>query len=988
MKQIKKINLIHLLLFLGATVHLSAGTTGKIAGRATDATTGEPLIGCNIIIQDIGLGAASDLEGNYYIINVPPGNYDIKAVMIGYTSVNLTGVEVASDFTTTANFELPTEVLKGQEVTVVAEKPLINRDLTASTSVVSSSDFEALPVTEISEALELQAGFVDGHLRGGRSGEVSYWIDGVPMTDVYDGGTVVEVNKNAVEEMQVISGAFNAEYGQAMSGIVNIITKDGTNKFGGSFTTYSGDFYSRHDDLFMNIDDFNPFTTKNIEASFEGSLIPDKLFYYASGRLIYYQGVYEGQQKFRPNSYPETYTDSLDNSHYYVFGAGEQAVGLDSIIIDPIGHMVNIDSIITAFTILEYDIDLSNDSIFFAAYDSTYQALMAAHAGSAGDNSYMPMDWNIKKYGQLKLVYKISPFTKLKYTIINDDVVYQEYDRVFKFNPEGILTRNRHGLTQLLQFHQSIGSKTFYTIGLTRFNKHYDHRTFSEDEDDQYVHAVYAQDRWPYTFKTGGSNNQVFERNTLTSTIKTDLTSQINPVNMIKTGFEFRQHKLEYSDINLQPYKHKFTIDPLTDGGRLDSTQVMDDSTIYSSSYEFSPFEISTYFQDKIEFDELIINVGIRFDYFDPQGQVLADPSDPAIYSPIRPENRYRDLNENGIQDAGEPEVTRAEREEYWYKDTSAKWKFSPRLGVSFPFTDKGVIHFSYGHFFQIPRFELLYQNPDYDLDQGTGNVGVVGNADLRPEKTVSGELGLQQQISQNLSLDITGYFRDIRDLTGTQAEQIKMFGGSASYSRLENSDFAYIRGIVFSLSMQDRSGLSGNFDYTFQIARGSASDPDDAREAIAGGQLPEVQMIPLNWDQRHTVNLSMSYTAKYFGGSAIGQFGSGLPYTPESVQDISSLVQNSASKPATWNVDFRSYFRPPLFGNNLTIFLRVFNLFDHLNQTDVYDDSGVADKTVELTRANKTNPTEIFNTVEDWYRNETHYSNPRRIEIGVTYAF
>lgn len=988
MKYNNKQFLTQLIFTLSITAHLYAGTTGKIAGRATDAATGEPMIGCNIIVQDIGLGAASDIDGNYYIINVPPGIYDIKAVMIGYSTVNLTGVEVASDFTTQANFELPTEVLKGQEVTVVAVKPLINRDLTASTSVVSSADFEALPVTEISEALELQAGFVDGHLRGGRSGEVSYWIDGVPMTDVYDGGTVVDVNKNAVEEMQLISGAFNAEYGQAMSGIVNIITKDGSNKFGGSFTTYGGDFFSNHDDIFMNIDHFDPFTTKNIEANFEGSLIPDKLFYYASGRMIYYQGVYEGQQRFRPNSYPYTYQDTLNNWHYYVFGAGNQVVGLDSIIIEPFGYMENIDSIVTAFTVFETDINFSNDSIFIAAYDSTYQDMMAAHAGSAGNNSFVPMDWNIKKYAQLKLVYKISPFTKLKYTIISDDVEYQEYDRVYKFNPEGILTRNRRGLTQLLQFHQSIGSNTFYTVGLTRFNKHYNHRTFPKDEEDHYVHSAYAEDRWPYTFKTGGSNNQIFERSTLTNTIKTDLTSQINPVNMIKAGFEFRRHKLEYSDVNLQAPLDKIAIDPLLDGGRLGTPLAMDDSTIHSSSYEFSPFEFSFYIQDKIEFDKLIINTGIRFDYFDPQGQVLADPSDPAIYSPIRPKNRYHDLNENGIQDEGEPEVTRAERQVHWFQDTSAKWKFSPRLGLSFPFTDKGVIHFSYGHFFQVPRFELLYQNPDYDLGQGTGNVGVVGNADLRPEKTVSGELGLQQQISNNLSLDITVYFRDIRDLTGTQAEQIKMFGGSSSYSRLENSDFAYIRGIVFSLSMQDRSGWSGNFDYTFQIVRGTASDPNDARDAIAGGQLPEVQMIPLDWDQRHTVNLSLSYTAKYFGGSAIGQFGSGFPYTPESVQDISSLVQNSAMKPATWNVDLRSYYRPPVFGNNLTIFFRVFNLFDHLNQTNVYDDSGVADKTIEITRANKTNPVEIFNAVEDWFRNETYYSNPRRIEIGVTYAF
>lgn len=746
----------------------------------------------------------------------------------------------------------------------------------------------------------------------------------------------------------------------------NIITKDGSNDFSGSVTAYGGDFLSGHDKIFMHVDQFNPLTTKNIEVNLQGSLIRDKLFYYASGRWIYYQGVYEGRQIFRPNTYPLYYTDNDNNLQYYL-------VGTDSLV----------DSLIAADVFI---ID-GGDPTDQAGIDSTYQALMEAHTHNLGDSSYVPMDWNIKRYGQLKLVYKMSPFMKLKYTVISDNVTYQEYDRAYKYNPEGILTRNRGGLTQLLQFHHSLGSSTFYTVGLTRFNKTYDHATYPEDERHKYVHSIY-NDELPYSFKTGGTNNEIFERETVTNTLKADLTSQVTRTHSLKTGFEVRLHNIYYQMNNLQPPLNKIAIDPLVDGGYLGNPLVMPDSTIHSSSYEFSPHELSGYVQDKIEFDELIINAGLRFDYFDPQGQVLADPSDPSIYNPIRPENRYHDANDNGIQDAGETNVTLAEREAYWFNSTAAKWKISPRLGVSFPFTDRGVIHFSYGHFFQIPRFELLYQNPDYDLGQGTGNVGVIGNSNLRPEKTVSGELGFQQQIGNYLSLDVTGYFRDIRDLTGTQAEQVSIYGGSSSYSRLENSDFAYIRGVVFSLSMRELAGWSGNFDYTFQIARGSASEPEQARDAIAGGQLPEVQMIPLNWDQRHTVNLSVSYAASYLGGSAIAQFGSGLPYTPASVEDITSLVQNSGRKPATMNVDFRSYYRPPVFNNNLTIFLRVFNLFDILNQHTVYDDSGVADDTIEITRALQTNPPEVINSIEEWFRNATHYSNPRKIEMGVTYAF
>lgn len=278
--------------------------------------------------------------------------------------------------------------------------------------------------------------------------------------------------------------------------------------------------------------------------------------------------------------------------------------------------------------------------------------------------------------------------------------------------------------------------------------------------------------------------------------------------------------------------------------------------------------------------------------------------------------------------------------------------------------------------------------NPDFDLGQGTGNIGVIGNADLRPEKTVSGELGVKLQLAPNLTLDATTYFRDIRDLTGTRSEEIAIFGGSSTYSKLMNSDFAYVRGVVLSLSMVETMGWSGTADYTYQIARGTASDPEQARNAAAANQLPEIHLTPLDWDQTHTLNATMSFNASHWGSSVIAQIGSGLPYTPESVEDISSLVLNSARKPLTWNVDARAYYTIPLLKNSMTLFIRIENLFDHLNHLNVYDDSGVAGETKDIAIAISQNTLEYVNTIEEWYGNETFYSLPRRIEIGVDYAF
>lgn len=957
-----KILSIYLLIILLFPAMISAGTTGKISGNVTDQATGEPLIGCNVWVEGTDLGAASDYEGNFYIINIPPGNYTVRASMIGYSAVRMTNIVISIDLTTTADFAMPTEAIKGEEVVVVAQRALVTKDLTATTAVVGSDEMAALPVTEISDILELQAGFVDGHLRGGRAGEVAYWIDGVPVTDVYDGGTVVDINKNAVEEMQVISGAFNAEYGQAMSGIVNIVTKDGSNDFRGGLTLYGGDYLSSHKDIFLNINKFNPITTKNIEGHFQGSILPNKLFFYGNARWVYFQGALEGQRIYKPNSVALGYFDDDGNPTTYIVGTNPE-----------------FDSFINSA--------LVDESASQTEIDSMYQVLRNNHADAAGDSAFVPMDWNRKLYGQLKLIWKFSTFAKLKYTVISDNVDYQDYNRDYRYNPDGNLTRHRSGLTQLLQFNQSFGAKTFYSIGLTRFDKNYNHRTYAEDEENKYVHSILGLQE-PYSFKTGGNDNNIFERRTVTSTIKADLNSQITKKHMIKTGLEFRQHKLNFYNANLQPPLQKTAIDIIYDSPFLETPVVMPDSTIHASRYEFKPSEIGAYIQDKIEFDELIVNAGVRFDYFDPKGRTLADPSDPSIFNPIRPENRYYDLNENGIQDNGETDVTVEEREAYWYVDTSPKWKISPRLGVSFPITDQGVVHFSYGHFFQIPRFELLYENPDFDLDQGTGNVGVIGNADLRPEKTVSGELGVQQQLTPSLAIDVTGYFRDIRDLTGTRADQISLFGGSATYSKLVNSDFAYIRGLILSLNMRESSGWTGSFDYTFQISKGSASDPRQAQEAAAGGALPEIQLVPLNWDQTHTVNTSLSYNARNWGGSAIAQYGSGLPYSPLSLQDISSLVRNSARKPASWNVDLRSFYRLVLGRHNMTIFLRVENLFDRLTQNSVYDDSGVADRTNQIQSAKNQNTPEFINTVDEWFNDETFYSRPRRIELGVTYEF
>jgi len=996
-----------ILMFLLLSVHFCwAGTTGKISGKVMDGETGLGLPMVNVIVEGTSMGAASDMSGDYIILHVPPGVYTVNAQMLGYKMLRYENVRVSIDLTTNLDFKLTGEVLAGEQVTVVAERPMVTKDLTATTAVVSADQMAALPVTEINDAIELQAGLIKDskggfHIRGGRSGEVSYWIDGIPVTDVYDGGAVVDVNKDMVQELQVVSGAFNAEYGQAMSGIVNIATKGGSNDFGGSFTTYIGDHLSNNKKIFMNIDDINPAAIHNFDGSLHGALIKDKLFYFLNSRYIYFDGWQFGQRKYNPGAVTSSFTVQglpLDTLIKYVPEYKSDFVEIDKATKTyGFQYVLGTSALLDSSLIWQY---LDQNKIEADSFDVYYSRLRANNKNGKGDGKYVPMNWNRKKYYQGKLIFKPTTGLTLSYDFIYDDVDYQDYERNYKYNPDGALKRFRTGISNVVKLTHLLTSRTYYTLGASYFTKSYKNYVYENKYDSRYVHPDLTSQE-AYSYKTGGTDNKWFERETNTLLGKIDLTSQITNNHEIKTGFEYRQHKITQHDITLRPILEQTGVNFLLEGPYI-QTYVPNDSTIYASSYNHRPLELAGYLQDKMEFKNMIINIGVRFDYFEPDGVVLTDDTDPSIYEPIKAKNRYYDYGsdglpnthdangteDNGIRDDGERAVTLADRQKYWYKDATSKFKISPRLGVSFPITDRGVIHFSYGHFFQIPRFERLYQNPEFQLGAGTGNVGVIGNADLKPEQTINGEIGLQQQLGQDITLDVTGYFRDIRDLAGTSAEEIILYGGFAKYSKIVNSDFGFIRGIIVSLNKRFAGGFFASMDYTLQIAKGSNSDPEQARTALEGGAQPDVQLNPLEWDQKHTVNATISYNAKNWGGSLIAQWGSGLPYTPRKAEDISSLLTNSQLKPSNYNVDLKAYKDFRLGPASLSVFLRIFNLFDTLNEVNVYDDTGRAGTTIDKQRAESTNPYELINTVDDWYTNATHYSEPRRIELGLTYTF
>ena len=378
-----------------------AGTTGKLAGRVTAKESGEPLIGANVMIEGSVLGAATDLDGNFYILQIPPGTYSIRFSMIGYQSLVINDVRMMVDLTNTANGALAESAVGLEEVVVQAERAMIQTDVTYSQANISSEEVDMLPVEEFEDVLALQAGVVmtggEIHVRGGRGGEISYMIDGISVTDPYNSGVAVEIENNAIQELQFISGTFNAEYGQAMSGIVNIVTKDGDySDYSGSVSLNQGGYNSGNTNIYPQIDriDFN--NISDIKGNVEGPIIPGKLSFFASGRFKHENGYLYGQRIFHPNS--------------FVWSEVENIWKIDSLVGLGNGYILS-----------------ESDTL-----KPTLDSLRAADAFE-----WVAMDWYEQSTWQVKLSWRLTPYIKMSFNRMYSDTKSQDYVHEYRWNPDG-----------------------------------------------------------------------------------------------------------------------------------------------------------------------------------------------------------------------------------------------------------------------------------------------------------------------------------------------------------------------------------------------------------------------------------------------------------------------------------------------------------------------------------------------------------------------
>jgi outer membrane receptor protein involved in Fe transport len=309
-----------------------AGTVGKIAGRVYDADTGEPLIGANVEIVGTMRGAVVGDDGLFYVVNLDPSTYSVRASMIGYGPMVVDDVIVMADLTSELQFALTQTPIEAEEVVVIAERPLIQKDLTASTKIARREQIEAMPVTTFDQVLAAGPGTSGGqnnlHVRGGRAGEVVYLVDGMRVDDPQVRQYALQVGTGAIDEMQLISGGFNAEYGDAQSGVVLLNTREGspegysgkvlykTDDFGGEGLTDA----SRNEDYMEgSLGGPEPITGYLLPAL--GVDVPGEVTLFASGesrfrdRANFHADALEEAGVFR-RSIPEPFVDDNNNGRY------------------------------------------------------------------------------------------------------------------------------------------------------------------------------------------------------------------------------------------------------------------------------------------------------------------------------------------------------------------------------------------------------------------------------------------------------------------------------------------------------------------------------------------------------------------------------------------------------------------------------------------------------------------------------------------------
>lgn len=952
-----------------ATTGAWAQTNGKVTGVVLDARTREPLPGVSVYLDENRyVGTTTDIEGRYFLLSVPPGSYTLVMSFVGYATLRQQNVEVYSGRTTTADGNLREEVIEGEEIVVSAERPIVIRDRTTTVSFVGQEAIERLPVQEVSDLIKFQPGVVRGndgfHFRGGRARETAYIIDGIPVQDVLNqgGGNTVDIEVQSVQELQVFTGTFDAEFGGAQSGIVNVTTRDPGQKWQGNLRAQAGGFYAGNDDVFAGLNSYSPAESKDLTLTLNGPLIPgsNALGLFVSGRYEDRVGYLKGERRFTPED--GSRIDTYRRWYRDVYQPGDtRLIALDTAR-TPAGGLI---------------LDKNGNPITF----------------SNGDGALVNMDWGKTLTVNPKLVWRPTGSSRLTFTGLFNQREGQGYDHDRRFAPDFRPTYYARDLTGIVNYQQAIGLNKVLTLRASYKYGHDESYAF-ESIDDPRMRYLEPEDEVT-GYRLGATNNNAAESSERQFISSGDFLWQINERNELKSGFQLRWNRFVDEDLD-RSWVYPFNPDSLflnffypnaADFGNFDDyyAAVISQEPIrvpelaryaVDDRFDNTPVEWSAFVQDKLEFDtRLVVKAGLRFEYFDVNVRSLVDPRTPT-------DRIGRDDN---------------------FRDTPAKYYFSPRIGISYPISATGAFRVAYGHFVQMPAYREMFKNPVFaDINVGRLEGRAVGNPDLQPERTIKYEMGLQQQLSDFIGVDVNLFYKNIRNLLGTE---ILGTLDNVLYTRTVNRDYGLVRGATLSLVTRPIGMFLGStFDVTYSDARGSSSNPSDVANIVIAGRSGEIgdlymerQIIPLTWDQTFTMNASANVgNPGDWSVGFIGQFATGQPYTPTFLDPTKDFpdneFDNAERKPSQLSLDVNAEKRFNVGRIEYGIRLQVNNVLNRLNELSVNSISGRAGQVVRLPveQADRERVLEyvrLFNNREADV-NPAWYSAPRQILVAFSVNF
>lgn len=1056
--------------------------TGKIAGQVLDASTGETLPGAAVVIAGTTLGTATDVDGNFYIIGVPVGDYNVQASFVGFQTATQEGVEVSAGYTTQLDFSLQSGV-ELDELVVEYERPLIQKDAIGVPKIVNAEEIVSLPVRGAANVAKIQAGVVskegDGtlNIRGGRGSEVTYYVDGVKY-----GSGGVNVPQSAIQSQEMVIGSINARYGDAMSGIINITTKSGGPNFFGSLEGLTS---QQLDEYGYNL----------ASATLGGPIISDKLSFFFSGE-------YNAQTDRNPRAMPwARLTDQqLDDLRGAPAGfVVTDDLGNESVVPIPAGledgAKVMVDN--------DGNPDLSGGGITFSdgtvlvvGEGSSVALSPVSRAEQLTSNDFADsfikrsnssenltltgnLTWNVFESGRLRLggrfnnqrwdglsslraIFAPETRSESKQTnyqlyatwtqYLSNSTFYQLQVDVSDLSRESYDPRFGTGWADLLRYgdlqdpqHSALrGYKNVSYVSETRTD---DHGTPDDPSDDTEITvqvptivdrysdglAISNETTAGLVSLVGGSGNGYNKTRNAEFRLQATATTQLG-INQIEFGAEYEQRTDRYwgvnasrlarfvadgdpeqiasdaTDLNPEGYSRyedipTFILDDYVSyyGYNIRGTAEIDEENFDKflstdkgkpdADYNIAPYQpiyYGGYVQDKIEFRDIVLNLGLRVDVFDNNQRVFKDKfarrpivragdggshpagigNDYAVYFSGDDVVGYRDLDGNFYDTAGQPtgagdillnglvRLSDSQITQDMFTDYEPQVTWMPRIGVSFPVTDEALFFASYGVVAQRPSGRNF---ASINSLQGTRGAN---NNNLKPETTTKYELGFRQRLGARSALTISGFSHQINNLI--QIRNLREASPSG-YSRYENVDFGTVKGLEFGYDLRRTNGVALNANYTLSFADGTGSGDRTARFIVWIDETPPNFISPLSFDQRHKLNISVDYRLgagegptilgskllENFGFNVLVTAGSGFPYTgilfPLPVNAARAPFPsggiNNDRMPWTSRIDLRIDRRFALnSGTSVTAFLWVQNALNATNTQNVWRFTGLPD--------------------------------------------